>query len=282
MDAHAAPGRELSVRAPRCDNVPGMKFALLLLALPLFCQSRLPNLNDGDDHGDAPYLLEEGWRPLLNGKDVSGWHGRDNKQSDWFTTRGVIFDRLLGPTRLGASVREPSGTVLNGRGSTADLVTDETFGDAELYLEFMVAKGSNSGVYLHGLYEIQIFDSYGSWMALTSSDGGGIYHRWIDNKGVGGSAPKVNACRRPGEWQSYHIWFRAPRFDGGRKTENAKFLRVLYNGLLVQENVEVDGPTRAAMSHPEAAMNPLMIQGDHGPIALRNVYVHALRPIIER
>ncbi len=255
----------------------------LLIALPSIAQ-KLPDMNDGDAHGDAPYLIEDGWKPLLNGKDVGGWHGRDNKASEWFTTRGVRWDRLLGPTRLSPSVREPAGTVLNGAGGrTADLVSDDKFGDIELYMEFMVAKGSNSGVYLHGLYEVQIFDSYGSWMPITSSDGGGIYHRWINNEGVGGSAPKVNACRRPGEWQSYHIWFRGPRFDAsGKKIENARFLRVLYNGLLVQENVEVEGPTRASMTHPEAPTNPLMIQGDHGPIALRNIYVHPLRPIIDR
>jgi hypothetical protein len=261
-----------------------MKLCLFLLFAGSLAAQRLPDLNDGDAHGDAPYLIEDGWKPLLNGKDVSGWHGRDGKPHDWFSTRGVRFDRLLAPTRLSASVREPSGTILNGpNGRTADLVSDEKFGDIELYLEFLIPKGSNSGVYMQGLYEVQIFDSYASWMPITSSDGGGIYHRWINNAGVGGAAPKVNACRRPGEWQSYHIWFRAPRFDAsGKKTENARFLRVLYNGLLVHENVEVDGPTRAAMTHPEAPTNPLMIQGDHGPVALRNIYVHALRPIIER
>src|ERR1051326_6330254 len=164
--------------------------------------------------------------------------------------------------------------MLNGpHGRTVNLATDQKFSDIELYLEFMLAKGSNSGVYLHGLYEVQIFDSYGSTEPVTSSDCGGIYHRWIDNHGVGGSAPSRNASRRPGEWQSYHIWFRAPRFDAsGKKTENAKFIRALFNGLSVQSNVEVDGPTRAAMNIPEAAGNPIMLQGDHGPVAFRNVY----------
>ena len=93
----------------------------------------------------------------------------------------------------------------------------------------------------------------------------------------------VNASRKPGEWQSYHIWFRAPRFDAsGKKTENAKFLRVLHNGVLVQQDVECEGPTRAHMNIPEAAMNPIMLQGDHGPVAFRNIYVRPLRPIINR
>ena len=260
--------------------------AILATALlPGLYGQRRPVLNDGEMHGDAPYLLEDGWTPLLDGKDLSGWHGINANKNEWLTTTGVLWDRLLGPTRLSAVPGPvPGGTILNGpTGRTVNLVTDQKFGDVELYLEFMLAKGSNSGVYLHGLYEVQIFDSYDSTEAISSSDGGGIYHKWIDNHGVGGSAPSRNASRRPGEWQSYYILFRAPRFDAsGRKTENARFLRVVYNGLTVQRNVECDGPTRASMTHPEAATNPIMLQGDHGPVAFRNIYVRPLREIIER
>jgi hypothetical protein len=258
---------------------------MILLVAGALCLAgqRRAQYNDGEAHGDPPSLIEEGWTPLLNGHDLSGWHGLGKAQSDWFTATGIIWDRLLGPTRL-SGIRGPGDRILNGsQGRTVNLVTDQKFGDAEVYLEFMLAKGSNSGVYLHGLYEVQIFDSFGSTEPITSSDCGGIYHRWIDNRGVGGSAPSRNACRRPGEWQSYHIWFRAPRFDAsGRKAENARFLRVVFNGLSVQNNVEVDGPTRAAMDIPEAAINPLMLQGDHGPVAFRNICIRPLREIIER
>jgi hypothetical protein len=248
-----------------------------LFASYLFSQRRA-EFNDGDAHGDPPFLIEEGWRPLLNGTDLSGW-----RPNDWFTTKYVLWERLLGPTRL-VGHPAPSGVILNGlTGHAANLVSESKFGDIELYLEFMLAKGSNSGVYLQGLYEVQIFDSFGSAEPMTSSDGGGIYHRWIDEKGVGGSAPSRNASRRPGEWQSYQIWFRAPRFDAaGRKIENARFLRVLFNGLSVQENVPVEGPTRAHLDIPEAALNPLMLQGDHGPVAFKNIYWRPLRPIVER
>ena len=241
-------------------------------------------ITDGDYYGDPPFLLEDGWKALLNGRDVSGWHGQDaDKPNDWFTTTAVFFDRLLGPTRLSGR-KAPGDRILNGpTGRTVNLVSDEKFGDIELYIEWMVSKGSNSGVYLHGLYEVQVFDSYGSVQPVSSSDAGGIYHRWIEEKGVGGSAPRVNASRPPGQWQSYQIWFRAPRFDAsGKRTENAKFLRVLFNGILVQEDVEVDGGTRAHMPIPEAAANPLMLQGDHGPVAYRNIYWRPLRPLIER
>jgi hypothetical protein len=118
---------------------------------------------------------------------------------------------------------------------------------------------------------------------METSDGGAIYHRWIGEQGVGGSAPLVNAARRPGEWQSYQVWFRAPRFDAaGKKIEPARFVRVLFNGLLVQKEVEIEGPTRAHLEVPEAAQNPLMLQGDHGPVAFRNIHVRPLRPIIVR
>lgn len=242
-----------------------------------------PELNDGEAHGDPPFLVEDGWRPLLNGRDLSGWGPQDGKPNDWFTTQAVMWDRLLGPTRLGTR-REAGGRIVNGpTGRTANLVSSDKFGDVELYLEFMVAKGSNSGVYLHGLYEIQVFDSWGSTEPVTSSDCGGVYHRWIDNHGVGGSAPSRNASRRPGEWQSFQIWFRAPRFDAsGKKTGNARFIRVLHNGLSVQDDVEAEGPTRAHMEIPEAGANPIMLQGDHGPVAYRNIYVRPLRPIIHR
>jgi Domain of Unknown Function (DUF1080) len=256
---------------------------LLLAAAVCLSGQRRPLLNDGDAHGDPPFLIEDGWTPLLNGRDLAGWHGMSKAQNDWFTATAIIWDRLLGPTRL-SGIKGAGERILNGpQGRTVNLVTDRKFGDIELYLEFMLAKGSNSGVYLHGLYEVQIFDSYGATEPVSSSDGGGIYHRWIDNKGVGGSAPSRNASRRAGEWQSYHIWFRAPRFDGsGKKTDNAKFIRVLFNGLSVQNNVECDGPTRAAMDILEAAENPIMLQGDHGPVAFRNIYMRPLRPIIER
>ena len=255
---------------------------LSLLALPVCAQQR-PELNDGEAHGDAPFLIEDGWRPLLNGRDLSGWHTQDGKPMEWVTTRGVRWERLLGPARLQAIV-EPGDRILNSlTGKTSNLVSDEKFGDSELYLEFMISKGSNSGVYLHGSYEIQIFDSYGSSEPMKSSDNGGVYHRWINEKGVGGSAPSRNASRRPGEWQSFQILFRAPRFNAsGQKTENARFLRVLHNGLSIQKDVEVEGPTRAGMPIPEAPENPLMLQGDHGPVAFRNIYIRGLRPIINR
>ncbi len=128
------------------------------------------------------------------------------------------------------------------------LYTKEEFGDIELELDFMMAKNSNSGVYLQGRYEIQLLDS---WMKLdpTSSDAGGVYLRWTPERGeFEGTPPVMNVSRAPGLWQHLSIKFRAPRFnDKGEKTENARFVSVYLNGVLVQQEVEVTGPTGSGM-----------------------------------
>ena len=240
--------------------------------IPLFAQ--VPDLYTTELHGDPPFLSQPGWRPLLNGKDLTGWHARGGKPHEWVSTRSVNFRRIFDPKRLTFSP-EPGDRIVNGKnGSTLDLMTEEKFGDCELYLEFLLARGSNSGVLLHSNYEVQLFDSFGYAGQLTVGDNGGIY-RLAD--GTGGSPPRVNASRPPGDWQSLQVWFRAPRFDAsGRKTANARFERVLLNEALVQENVELAAPTGTHFEPPEAARNPLLLQGDHGPVAFRNIYIRPL------
>lgn len=158
-----------------------------------------------------------------------------------------------------------------------NLVSKEEFGDAQVHVEFRVPKNGNSGVYLMGRYEIQILDSFGvANKDLLSSMCGSVYERWKDNKGYEGKPPMVNAARPAGEWQSFDIIFRAPRFKNGKKVENAAFLEVRLNGVVVQHRVEVTGPTRASMAEDEKAMGPIMLQGDHGPIAFRNIRVKKL------
>jgi hypothetical protein len=93
-----------------------------------------------------------------------------------------------------------------------------------------------------------------------------------------GVAPRSNASKAPGEWQSLDIVFRAPRFDdAGKKVENARFVKVSVNGVVVHENQEVTGPTRAHPRKGEEATGPISIQGDHGPIAIRSFKV---KPVV--
>ena len=223
-----------------------------------------------------PELKGKGWRALLDGRDTSGWHSRDGKPHTWYTASDVRVDPA-GPRAL-LSGSGPAGPIMiNGpNGRTTDFLTDEKFGDIELYLEFLIAPKSNSGVYVQGLYEVQILDSYG--VATPGiHDCGAIYERWIDNKGVGGTAPSTNASRKPGEWQSFHIWFRTPRFNPeGKKIRDAYFERVILNGVTIHERVAAPGPTRASLDDPEATRGPLMLQGDHGPVAFRRIFVRPL------
>lgn len=160
-----------------------------------------------------------------------------------------------------------------------DLFSTEEYGDVDIELDYMMAPGSNSGIYLQGRYEIQLLDSW-TTKVPKAGDNGGIYERWDDNrpegqKGYDGHAPRVNASRAPGLWQHMKISFQAPRFDAsGKKTANARMLLVELNGVTIHENVELEGPTRGAIGGgDEKATGPLRFQGDHGAVAFRNITI---------
>ncbi|MGB0743477.1 MAG: family 16 glycoside hydrolase [Opitutales bacterium] len=199
--------------------------------------------------------------------------------SDWHRVeRAVNVPDRTELTTKGKTTKSMSGGVLvNGLIkdiSIPYLMTVETFADVRVELEFMIPQGSNAGVYLMGRYEVQILDSFGK-EKVGSGDLGGIYgsrdlSRPKSEQWIPGSRPLANAAKAPGKWQKMEIVFRAPKFDEqGKKNSDAHFDSVTINGLLVQENVPVEYPTQ---SHPlpgEAATGPIVIQGDHGPIAIR-------------
>ena len=190
---------------------------------------------------------------------------------NWQIVGDVFFDRQ-NSKKIKATLGR--GVLLNLPSAERrdNLFTTLEHGDVDLEVEFMMAPGSNSGLYLQGRYEVQIFDSWGV-KTPRHSDAGGIYERWTDaQQGFEGHAPRHNASRAPGLWQHFRILFRAPRFDAqGRKTANARFVQVVHNGVTVHENVEVTGPTRSAGFSDERPHGPLMLQGDHGPVAFRNL-----------
>ncbi len=201
---------------------------------------------------------------------------------NWSVVGDVFYDLNKagsGSTRPGTGVlvNTPSGP------SKDHLFTKLEHGDLELELDFMMEKGANSGIYLQGRYEVQLFDSWGVSVP-KSSDCGAIYERWDESRpdgrrGYEGHPPLQNVSKAPGLWQHLTIVFRAPRFNpSGKKTENARFLKVMQNGVVVQENVEVTGPTRMAAFNDEKPSGPLLIQGDHGAVALRNLRYKAYRP----
>lgn len=160
----------------------------------------------------------------------------------------------------------------------ANIFTKLQHGDIDLELDFMMPNGSNSGIYLQGRYEVQLLDS---WLkdSINFGDCGGIYERWMNDKGYEGTSPLLNAAKAPGLWQHLEISFLAPRFDSaGKKISNAIFKEVWLNGSLIHRNVTVTGPTRSAAFDDEKPTGPIMIQGDHGPIAFKNIRYKTFGP----
>jgi len=208
---------------------------------------------------------------LFNGHDLKGWKFRGGadaaKRSRWQIAEYVSLAPNM-PERF--VLKDKVGLLVNGGdGRGVDLISQQEHGDCVLHLEFNVTRGSNSGVYLQGQYEVQILDSFGKKdRDLQYGDCGGIYNT---------ASPRVNASKAPGEWQSFVIDFRAPRFDAaGKKIGNARFVKVVHNGKVIHENVEVKGPTTASLGGPEKARGPILLQGDHGPVAFRNIRLKSL------
>ncbi len=190
---------------------------------------------------------------LFDGKDLSAWATADETPVRWKVENGAM-------------------TAARG-----DVHTRRSFGSCQLHLEWAapaVVKGTgqgrgNSGVFLMSRYEVQILDSYEN---ETYPDGqaGSVY---------GQNPPLVNACRKPGEWQTYDIVFRRPHFDPTGKAKRAATITVFHNGVLVQDHFEIQGSTRhklrgAYVAHADKL--PLRLQ-DHGnPLRFRNIWVREL------
>jgi hypothetical protein len=169
---------------------------------------------------------------LFDGKTLNGWKLRDpKKKNGWAVVNGEL-------------------AVVESK-DNADLVSEQTFQDMKLHIEFNVDKKSNSGVYLRGRYEIQILDNPDAKMALDSHGCGGVYSR---------IAPKLDATKPAGEWQTYEITFV------GRQ------VTVVLNGKTIIQEV-VDGITGGAINPYEGEPGPLMLQGDHGKVRFRNIVV---------
>ena len=199
---------------------------------------------------------------LFDGRDLSNWttHGT-----------GADHDKLL-------DAKWPLRTGYFESGRTGSLYTREGFGDVQLHIEWasptVIAGNSqgrgNSGIFLMGLYEIQVLDSYNN---RTYADGqaGAIYGQW---------PPLVNAARKNGEWQTYDIVFEAPRFDNGKLVKPA-FQTVFWNGVVVHNRKEVIGATIyrnvATYATPHAAELPLMLQDHENPVRYRNIWARRLR-----
>ncbi len=199
----------------------------------------------------------------FNAKDLTGWEVKNPKKSHWDVAKII---HINSENRWVAATRgDHPNSLVNMEGAGSDIQTVQKFGDIHLELEFMVPKDSNSGIYVMGEYEVQILDSFGKPDdKLTQGDLGALYSA---------AKPPKNAAKQPGQWQKFVIDFQAPKFEGGKKVANAKFIKVTLNDVVLHENVEMKGPTPGGLTGKEAAEGPLMFQGDHGPVAFRKIRI---------
>jgi hypothetical protein len=280
-----------------CSSLGGSRFLLAggILALMLGTSgsgSELPR----DSASPSQFRAEDGWRRLFNGRDLSGWNFRNPAAKKVWVVCDSVQLAKDDPARLvpAGNGGSPDSVLLcgdDGRGS--DIMTAESFGDYQLHIEFTVPKGSNSGVYNRGLYEIQVFDSYGK-PKLGFHDCGSLYER---------AYPRENLSKPPGQWQTYGITLK------GRK------ITLMWNGKPVLENYDVrygetdrdaferlnqenahkpdalrvklreedgkyigyfgEGGTRSSLDGPDRP-GPILLQGDHGPVAYRRILIRVL------
>ena len=209
----------------------------------------------GTGPGDPGALPPADAIVLFDGADLSQWIREEGGPARWKVENGYM------------EVVGRSGSVSSVKG----------FGDCQLHLEYAMPdppsgqgqSRGNSGVFLMGLYEIQILDSFEN---VTYADGmmGAVYGQY---------PPLVNACRRPGQWQTLDIIFRRPRFGADGKLLSPARFTVIHNGVLIHENVEPTGPTSWRRrppyeAHPERL--PVSLQ-DHGyPVRFRNIWIRDL------
>jgi hypothetical protein len=180
---------------------------------------------------------------LFNGKDLAGWKAKEtNMESAWSVEAGTLANRP--PPRV-------PGTPAK---RTANLRTEREFDDFNLKLEVNVPAGSNSGVYLRGIYEIQVLDSHGK--KLDSHHMGALYSR---------ITPSVAAEKPAGQWQAMEM------------TLVDRHLTVVLNGQTIIDNQPVLGCTGGAMWSDESKPGPIYLQGDHGAVSYRNM---VLRPVV--
>ena len=236
--------------------------AVLLVSGAATAAQELPPPEKTEVWKPAPVMVDPGRHGgppsdaivLFDGADLSAWRGRDGAPQ-WTVADGAM-------------------TVRPGTGS---LTTKRGFGDAQLHVEWRTpteivgeSQGrGNSGVFLMGLYEVQVLDS---WQNPTYVNGqaASVYKQHI---------PLVNASRGPGEWQTYDIVFTAPRFTAGGALDQPATLTVLHNGVLVQNHVMLEGPTvfrGAPRYEAHADRLPIMLQDHRNDVSYRNIWVRDL------
>jgi hypothetical protein len=192
---------------------------------------------------------------LFNGKDFSNWEADKGGEVKWKLENNAM-------------------TVVP---NTTDIKTRQSFGDCQLHIEWRTpseVKGNsqergNSGIYLMSRYELQVLDSYNN-PTYSNGQAGSIYKQYM---------PLVNACRPPGEWQSYDIIFTAPKFNADSTVKSPARITVFQNGVLIQNNVSLWGNTvyiGIAKYEMHADKMPLLLQNHGNGVSYRNIWIREL------
>jgi hypothetical protein len=230
----------------------------------VFCVLASTLAADGPQQNQRPAPPPDGAIVLFDGRGTNQFLSMEGKEINWPVEDGALIS-----TR--------------GQGRTNHLVSKLHFRDAEMHVEFMLPDQGpgNSGVYLHGNYELQIYNSLGK-VEPTMDDMGAIY---------GFSKPLANACRKPGQWQVYEIRYRAPRRDDSGQIVEDGSLTAHLNGVLVQDRATFGEPK--SPYHPfrygttpylakiweqqkRTGVGPLFLQDHDSPVRFRNIWVRPL------
>ncbi|MGM0490800.1 MAG: 3-keto-disaccharide hydrolase [Planctomycetota bacterium] len=207
---------------------------------------------------------DDGWVTIPIEPELKAWSLKaPAERSKW-----TVGTAVVNPDNPRELICEEGGDELVNAGSKGvDIFTKEKFADAIIEVEVLVPRGSNSGIYIMGSYEVQVLDSHGR-EELGMGDMGAVYSVAV---------PQVNAAKKPGEWQKYVIEYRAPAFDAdGNKTANGRIIKVVLNDTVIHENLKLQNVTGGSLTGKEAPRGPVMFQGDHGPVAYRNLRVKPL------
>ncbi len=236
-------------------RTPVKVFLISALALPLAVYSQTSN--------DSSFLFN----------DLTAFQ---SPSKNW----SVVGDVIIHPDKP-ADFKKASGTgILLAEADKTEsyLTTQASYGDIEMEFDFLLNKGTTAAVLLQERYRLNLSDSWAETNPSFASMGGIGQQNVQGSAAFSGAIPLISIAKAPGLWQHVRLRFRAPQFSNGRKTMNALLEEVYINGVLVQQNMELSGPSVGSSLPGEENSGPVMFYGGNGALALKNLKIRRLAP----